>query len=59
MIVYDKIGKQIIWATQLYPILQNFCIEKKPNNNKYSGKIKNTCIKTKDLCVFELFSFAY
>lgn len=33
MIVYDKIGKQIIWATQLYPILQNFCIEKKTTTN--------------------------
>lgn len=36
-----------------------FLYWKKNNNNKYSGKIKNTCIKTKDLCVFELFFFAY
>lgn len=38
MIVYDKIGKQIIWATQLYPILQNFCIEKKKTTTNTVAK---------------------
>lgn len=40
MIVYDKIGKQIIWATQLYPILQNFCIEKKTQQQQIQWQNK-------------------